>query len=83
MTPLEIRLLLHIHVTPMAFENEHAPAVREAIAQFMGDELITVEEKCPSDEHPYRLTERGRAMVNHLCDTPLPVCKWLRPSECP
>ena len=29
----------------------------------------------------YRPTEKLEAMVNHLCDQPLPVKKWVQPEQ--
>ena len=27
----------------------------------------------------WQTTERGRAFVEFICETPLPICKWVRP----
>jgi hypothetical protein len=36
----------------------------------------------PSVEMPiFTITDKGRAMVQHLCQVEIPVCKWVRPSE--
>jgi hypothetical protein len=35
-------------------------------------------------EHPiFAITEKGRAMVEHLCAVQIPVCKWVQPEATP
>lgn len=77
-----------------AFEREpqHAdsPAVLEALESFVGDGLLksrfgdvawaarqSVNDR--SDGVMFSITEKGKAMVDHLCAVQLPVCVWVQP----
>lgn len=30
-------------------------------------------------DHNYEITDRGRAYIEFICETPMPICKWVRP----
>lgn len=84
MTPLEINLLLHVYARAGEIENRDAPAVREALTEFLRSDLIELREVHEPGHHPFKILPRGQAMVDHLCETPLPVASWSRPSRrCP
>lgn len=76
MTPLEISLVLHYHCTPGPHPQAHAPAVREAIERFMREDILEYD---PEHARAYKVAERGRALVEMLCATPLPVVRWCDP----
>jgi hypothetical protein len=50
--------------------------VVEAIIQFQSQNLIVA-----TGEDVFRTTERGRKLVEMLCQTPLPEHKWADPRE--
>lgn len=81
MTPLHIEILLwyHCRAEPFAIrEPEHARStvVRDFRASLMKDNLIYESSTSGSG---YTLTDRGKAFIEFILDTPLPVCKWVRP----
>ena len=83
MTPLEIEILLHIYCVNSPVERAEAPAVKEAIAQFFGDDLIALKASSLADECPYLLKKRGIAYVEILKAVPLPVANvtWTLPCD--
>lgn len=83
MSPLEITLLLHIYACRAAIPDRHYPAQQSALNGFVDDGLVTVAEKCPQDEHPFALTDRGRAMVNAWLSLPLPRRRVMWITEAP
>jgi hypothetical protein len=65
-------------------------AVREAMEFFVGTGLLKSkfddvswsisQAQHASEESPFfSITDKGRAMVEHLCDVHVPVCKWVQP----
>jgi hypothetical protein len=84
MTPLEIELLLHVYARAGEIENRDAPAVRDALTNFLRDDLIALKQVHEPGRHPFEIMPRGEALVGHLCDVPLPVSHWARPQRrCP
>jgi hypothetical protein len=93
MTPLEIKMLLHIYSCRNDYRDEVLPieharsaAVHDAIeyfvAQGLADKRMTDEEWIGfGRDRPSQLTvtEKGVAMVNHLCAVQVPICKWVQP----
>ncbi len=83
MTPLEIEILIHCHVTPAPHPRADALAVREALESFMLNGIIErIDEpilgKVIAYKPPYYKTRgRGRALVTLLCNTPLPSQAWV------
>ena len=78
MTPLQLSILIHYygHAEDYRFGDFSAPAVREAIDWFNGDEDLL--ERVNHNDYPnaaYKITEKGRFFVEHLCSIPLPVPK--------
>jgi len=74
MTPNEIEILIHCHCIASPHPRLGAEAVDEAIAMFLGAGiLISV------GASYYKTTSRGAALVNLLCQTPLPEQRWVDP----
>ena len=74
MTPYEIEVLLHYHCSNMPFERSSAPIFEETIKWFvLNDILAFTDEKLI-----YKVTERGLAHVQQLCDTSLPSKIYVR-----
>ncbi len=84
MTPLQLSILLHYrgHATDFREGDFSAPAVREAIDWFRDDaRMLEATNGNMHSSAAYRLTEKGEAFVEALCEMPLPVCKWEIPSN--
>lgn len=77
MTPLQIKMMLHIYGIAEPIDNLHDghSAQRSAITEFLREELITPAD-CPC---AYALTDRGMAYVRFLTSMPLPVANWQIP----
>lgn len=80
MSPLEIRLLLHIYAMPGEIPDRGYSAQKSALDGFVDQGLVTVMECKTADEHEFRITERGAAYVNALTSLPLPVAYWRIPA---
>lgn len=77
MTPNEIEILIHCHVSPVKHPRGDAPAVREALLFLEADGLIEKIED--GDGVQFRTTSRGKAHVASLCSLPLPELQWVDP----
>ena len=72
MTPNDIEILIHCHVSPTPHPREGDSAVRESLNNFVWHELIRID-----INGIYRTTERGAAHLEQLCDMPLPRNAWV------
>lgn len=83
MTPLQLSILIHYygHAEDYRFGDFSAPAVREAIDLFNGDADLLEHDFSGYPKAVYKLTEKGKFFVEHLCSVPLPVPKhsWMIP----
>lgn len=80
MNPAQLRVLLHSHY--MSDPLERSSTVRDAIALLLSEDLIKDREGVdPLTRNGYETTDRGRAYIKMLCDTPLPVLEWRDPRE--
>lgn len=82
MCPLEIEILLWYYTRANDYRDGDfsAPAVRETIDRFRGEDGLIAPTVAPTNgeqkvERAYRLTDRGQAYVNALMALPLPVCR--------
>ncbi len=81
MTPLHIDIMLHYNIGDSDYRDGDfsAPAVREFVQDLITYDLL---ERFPQDEDckfKCGITEKGRAWINGLCQTPMPVQKWVMP----
>jgi len=81
MTPLHIKLLLHHHCRCEPYSRhdpDHAesPAVSEYRSELILADILTIDSTSGSG---YMTTERGKALVEMLCQTPFPESKWINP----
>jgi hypothetical protein len=72
MSPLEINLILHIYAIAEPFTHPNAPAYAKAKARFLNLDLIKQSECAACG---YTLTPKGKAFVQILLSTPIPVEK--------
>lgn len=71
MTPNAIEILIHCHVCPLPHPRKDAPAVRDELQSLRTNGLIE------ESDGGYQTTERGRAHIEQLCNTPWPVRAWI------
>ena len=76
MTPSDITTLIHIHCRTDGLPNHDAPAVIDTILQFSADGIIE-----PANDRTcgYQTTDRGKALIQLLCQTPLPQTAFIDP----
>jgi hypothetical protein len=70
LTPAYIEVLLHCHCHCSDFPNRGAPVVVDALRDFMRHGLIACSDRFI---HGWQTTAKGKALVEMLCRTPLPV----------
>ena len=76
MTPNDIEVLLHCHVSPVIHPRYDEPAVKETIENFCSRGILE-----PYGDHltVFQTTARGQALVLMLCQTPLPEQVFIDP----
>lgn len=86
MSPLQVGLLLHYRIGATDYRDGDisAPAVREAIDWACRENLLEVSPIAPPPGHEapkYRMTARGRCLVETICSVPLPQRReiWVTP----
>jgi len=77
MTPSDIEILIHCHVSPTPHPRINAPAVAETIKMFVVNGLVEEKQLKWSSGTYYSTTNRGKALVSVLCSTPVPIQKWV------
>lgn len=75
LTPMQLMWCLTFYVSPepveeLGWDHFNSPAGRDTLAWMKAEKLI--------DDNG-ESTERLKAFVGFLCETPLPVMKWVRP----
>lgn len=92
MSPLKIKMLLHYYASARDYRDEEpacrarSPAVTEALEDMQCAELIMVTnpgwggQNTGERRSEWSVTDKGRAMVEHLCAVKVPVCKWVQPA---
>lgn len=76
MTPFELTILIHYYGSVNDFRDGDfsAPILEHVFKAMIVSGLLAV-----GEETKYRITEKGWAFVEALCNTPLPVQKWVMP----
>ena len=76
MTPNDLEILIHCHVSPTRHPRIDYHAVRESINKFIKDGII--EESADRDgPHYYTTTDKGRAWIEMILRTPYPRQVWV------
>lgn len=75
LSPLEITYLMHLYAVNEKFERQ-SPAIEAAKSRFLfcglAIECLSIE--ClTNNAEPLRLTQKGNALVQMLCSTPMPI----------
>lgn len=78
MTPNDIDVLLHYYTSSGPHPRLSAPAVLGAVEAFCGTGIL---EPVPDNSIVglYKTTERGNALVEAICRTPLPKAAFIDP----
>lgn len=93
MSPLEIKVLLHVYALVRDYRDENSinnsqlKGITDILEEFAKKDLVA--KRCDDCEwragnpkeraSQYRVTEKGSAMVEHLCAVEIPICKWVQP----
>ncbi len=86
LSPLELKILLHYHVCNMQYPNVGHKLVDEAIRGFIQDGVLTtysIKEIADAltdgstDTATGKLSDKGKAWVNMILSTPVPVQKTI------
>lgn len=79
MTPLHLEFCLAFHWSPNPAEvlgvTYNSPAGEEVLQWMIDEGLI----KWSHDDNRYERQERLGVFIEHLCQQPLPVQKWVTP----
>ena len=86
--PSDIEFMIHCHVQGFErHERYDAPAIQEAVIKFINNGLIKpyiIDGKNGKEgvkENCYETTDKGKAFIKMLCNTPFPVQEWLDPRD--
>ena len=75
MTPNDIEVLLHCHVSPESHPRKDAPAVAQALKMLYANDLIMPDVK--GGPGCFNTTERGQKHIQQLCELPWPTKRVL------
>lgn len=73
MTPNDIEVLIHCSCSAVKHPRYDAPAVKDSLKMFIDLGMI----EATSEPSVFNVTEKGRAHLIQLCNTPFPTCKWV------
>ena len=74
-TPNDLDVLLHCYISPEKHPRSYAPAVEEAIRNFIVDSILL-----PTDQEGiFTVTEKGKVWLEMILDVPYPVQRWGKP----
>ena len=73
-TPNHLDVLIHYNSSPSRHEREDAPAVRDAIRQFVEDGIL---EPARASKSGFEVTEKGHAWLCAILAVPYPTQAWL------
>lgn len=81
MTPLQIEILLWHYTRAAQYPDWNRGTAQAEVREWMLDKYLL--QSSDSDWHELVITERGKALVHALCDTPLPVLvsEWKIPER--
>lgn len=73
-SPYELSIIIHYCTRGNDWEGMDAPIFLETIISLIDKELIAVQ----SNMSPaYKATDKAKVYLDKLCNTPLPVKKWV------
>jgi hypothetical protein len=76
-TPLELQILIHCHVSPEQFPTFFAPVVVRVFNSYHMQKIIENDTQFSNAMNPYvfKLTPKGKAWLTLILDTPIPTAK--------
>jgi hypothetical protein len=77
MTPNDLDILIHYYVCPDIHERYYAPAVMESCREFVQSGIFV----SSGEDGIFSVTEKGRAWMELILNTPMPILKWIDPRE--
>lgn len=83
MTPLQLTMMLHYYAIAEPYALRQPEHAGSAAVRDQRHELVMLELLRPvcGNASGYEVTDKGRAFVDALKSTPLPVCKWIIPER--
>lgn len=81
LSPSDIELLIWCHCRPEPHDRIDAPAIVDGIHMWL--EAGMIEPNPDFANGTYTTTDKGRAMIEALCNTPEPRCAWIDASGNP
>jgi len=85
MTPLEIEILMHYYIYSTDYLDGvfDITPIQDAIEHLRDESKLLEPTHLTNVYHDphYRLTERGYAYIQALCNVPLPIQIWVMPAE--
>lgn len=80
-SPLKIEIVLKTHYHPKYMINRWNSAEQDVATLLFKDGIIALKGTEDSDTGYYALTEKGKAFVEMILNTPYPIQKWVTPNE--
>lgn len=77
MTPIDLEVLIHCHVSPERHPRADTSAVRESLATLYRQGLIHRSSLDCSEIGIFETTTRGAAHIKQLCNLQLPRAMWI------
>jgi hypothetical protein len=77
MTPNDIEILIHYTVCPSEHLRKTAPAVQESAEKFIELGIFERRDHTEDSTSSYIATNKGRALLQILCNTPMPEEAWI------
>lgn len=76
MSPVQLEFLLWCHYSPERHSRVHVGPIQEFVRFAVREGIITQDSKNPKDD-VYQTTEKGKAWIEDILSTPLPIQKWV------
>jgi len=77
MTPEEIEVLMHCHVSPKVHPRISEPAVQQAIRMLEAGGIIRKDSDLQFIKGIYHTTTIGKDFIRILCEIPFPEDSWV------
>ena len=75
-TPYQINIMLHYHCCVGPWPLHSAPIFKDTMNDLVSNGLLDV---VSADMHQYQATDRGRALIEMWCATPIPEMRFVDP----
>lgn len=78
-TPYQINIILHYHCCAGQWPLHTAPIFNETVCGMVAEGLLQPSGMNGAKLHIYETTERGKALVEMWCATPIPEMRYVDP----